>query len=101
MDAEVLQEVLYVFDRRGQRSKGVEKVTDLLNALGEVIPVGTDEVRVALRLLGEYPAISHRDAIHAAVAMTHGLEGIVTTDRALGLVAGLTRFDPAELAARG
>ena len=101
MDAEVLQEVLYIFDRRGQRSNGIEKVTDLLIALGDVIPIGSGEIRVALRMLDEQPRLSPRDAIHTAVVLTQGLEGIVTTDRALGQVAGVTRFDPAELAAQG
>ena len=97
MDAEVLQEVLYIFDRRGQRSKGIQKVTDLLIALREVIPVGAGEIAITLQMLGEHPKLSPRDAIHAAVVLGHGLEGIVSTDTAFDQVPGLKRYDPAEM----
>jgi predicted nucleic acid-binding protein len=52
-------------------------------------------------VLGAHPRLSPRDAIHAAVVLTYGLEGIVSTDRAFGRVPGLVRFDPAELAREG
>jgi predicted nucleic acid-binding protein len=100
MDTEVLQEVLHVFDRRGQRLKGIQKVTDLLIALKEVIPVGASEIAITLRVLGEHPRLSPRDAIHAAVVLGHGLEGIVSTDRAFDRITGLVRYDPAELIGR-
>ena len=98
MDSETLQEILYVFDRRGHRSKGVEKVTDLLSALRDVVPIGATEIAVATRLLDEHSALSPRDAIHAAVVTVHSLEGIVSADRAFDNVEGLRRYDPGELA---
>ncbi len=45
--------------------------------------------------------LSPRDAIHAAVVLTNGLEGIVSADRAFDGVPGLVRFDPADLAREG
>ena len=45
-----------------------------------------------------YPALSPRDAIHAAVVSTHHLEGIVTTDAAFTQVGGLMVYDPISLA---
>lgn len=42
-----------------------------------------------------------RGGNHAAVVHTYGLEGIVSTDRALDRVPGLVRFDPATLAREG
>ena len=101
MDTEVLQEVLHVFDRRGQRLKGIQKVTDLLIALREVIPVGASEIAITLRMLGEHPRLSPRDAIHAAVVLGHGLEGIVSTDRAFDGITGLVRYDPMAMVAEG
>ena len=43
--------------------------------------------------------MASRDAIHAAVVFEHRLEGIISADRAFDGIAGLTRFDPKELAA--
>jgi len=76
-------------------------VTDLLIALRDVIPVGDSEIVTTLRMLGEHPGLSPRDAIHAAVVLGHGLEGIVSTDTAFDQVPGLRRYDPAEMAAEG
>ncbi len=70
---------------------------DLMTALREVITVGASEVGIAVQLLGEHPGLSPRDAIHAAVALGHGLDGIVTTDRAFSQVRGMTAFDPRDL----
>ena len=94
MDTEVLQEVLHVFDRRGGRPKGIQLVTDLLAALREVIPIGAAEIAAAARLLNEYPRLLTRDAIHAAVVQLHGLDGVVSADRAFDSIPGIVRFDP-------
>ena len=101
VDAEMLQEVLYVFSRRGYNETGVEVVTRLLDLFPDVIPITGAEIATATRLIGQPPRLSVRDAIHAAVALEHGLEGIVTADKAFDHIPGLRRFDPTEVAGRG
>ena len=101
IDTELLQEIMHIYSVRGQRSFGLTLFDDIFTIFPDPNAIGRNEILAARRVVEEYPAISPRDAIHAAVVRTQGLEGIVTTDKALGQVAGVTRFDPAELAAAG
>ena len=101
IDAELLQEVLYVYASRGELARGLNAFDDLLRILPNPLPIGRAEMVTARWLLERYPALSPRDAIHAAVVQTHGLEGIVTTDRAFRQVSGLAVFDPRDLAQGG
>ena len=100
-DTEMLQEILHVFSYRGDVNKGVEAVGRLLDLFPDVIPITGAEIGTASRLIGQPPSLSVRDAIHAAVAMEHGLEGIVSIDKAFDYVLGLRRFDPVEVAEGG
>lgn len=98
VDAEMLQEVLYVFSNRRDIETGVAAVLRLLDLFPHVIPITGAEIGMAARLIGEPPRLSVRDAIHAAVTLENGLEGIVTTDKAFDHIPGLRRFDPTEVA---
>ena len=93
-DSEVLQEILHVLHRRGRSSVGFELVSGLVWSLRSVVSIGTAEINAAMGLLREYPQIDTRDAIHAAVVQLHGLEGVVSADRDLDVIRGVTRFDP-------
>ncbi len=101
VDAEMLQEVLYVFSNKRDIETGVEVVTRLLDLFPDVIPITAAEIGTATRLIRQLSRLSVRDAIHAAVALEHGLEGIVTTDKAFDHIPGLRRFDPIEVAGGG
>ena len=98
IDAETLQELLYVFWKRGAIDTGAEVVRQLLDLVPEVIPVRGPEIAAAARLLERPSRLSVRDAIHAAVVFEHGLDGILSADRAFDSVSGLRRFDPRETA---
>lgn len=97
VDAEALQEVMYVLNRRGRREEAINRTRDLMDVFKLIIPIGTAEIGTATFFLERYPSLSPRDAIHAAVAQLHRLEGIVSTDRAFDGIGGLVRYDPAEL----
>lgn len=101
IDAELLQEVMYVYSLRGERVRGLSAFDDIVAAFPNPIPIGKEEMVEARRLLEDYPALSPRDAIHAAAVTTRSLEGIITTDRAFREVRGLTVFDPKDLATDG
>ena len=101
VDAEMLQEILYVFSNRGDIKTGVEAVLRLLDLFPDVIPITGAEIGTATRLIGQPPRLSVRDAIHAAVALEHGLEGIVTADKVFEHIPGLRRFDPTEVSGGG
>ena len=100
-DTEMLQEILHVFSHRGDIKTGAEAVLRLLDLFPNVIPITAAEIAAATRLIGQPPRLSVRDAIHAAVVLEHGLEGIVSADRAFDFVPGLRRFDPTEVAVGG
>lgn len=98
IDVEALQEVLHFYSRRGELNRGIESVEGLLSRLPNIIPVSAAEIRVAMRLMSETRNLSARDAIHAAVVIEHGLEGIISADGDFDHIPGLRRFDPIALA---
>lgn len=100
-DTEMLQEILHVFSFRADVNKGVVAVGRLLDLFPDVIPITGAEIGTASRLIGQPPRLSVSDAIHAAVVMERGLEGIVSADRAFDHVPGLRRFDPVAMVAEG
>ncbi len=97
VDVETLQEILDVYTRREQREIALVTVADVLAAFPDPFPIARREVEAAAGIVAAHERLSPRDAIHAAVVLTYGLEGIVSTDRAFDGVPGLVRFDPAEL----
>ncbi len=97
VDTELLQEVLYVYASRGQRGIGLSTCSDLLLIFPNPFPITREEIVVAHDLLMRYPIVSPRDAIHAAVAQTNQLEGIVSTDKHFDVIDTLKRLDPLAL----
>ena len=98
IDAEVLQELLYVFHNRGDAATGIGAVNNLTELFLDIIPISANQILGATKLLKQTSRLSVRDAIHAAVVLEHVLEGIVSSDRDFDEVAGLRRFDPREVA---
>ena len=99
VDAETLQEILHVYSRRGETNRGIRIVENLLCLLPDIIPITTIEITATMRLLLATPGLSVRDAIHAAVVIGHGLDGMISADRDFDRIPGLRRYDPANLAA--
>lgn len=98
VDVEALQELLDVYSRRGQRTLAVEIVNDVLDSLPEPFPITSREIHEVTDIIVAHPGLSPRDAIHGAVVLTYGLEGIVSAEQAFDRVPGLVRFDPLKLA---
>ena len=98
IDTELLQEVLHVYIHRGERALAFRTFDRLVSLFPQPIPMAAEEALLTRQLLERYPALSPRDAIHAAVVSTQHLEGIVTTDAAFTQVSGLTVYDPIALA---
>ena len=93
VDAELLQEILHVYDVRKERAKGFDTIDDLLVLFPNPIPIAREEIETARDLMRAYSFLGARDAIHAAVVRTHDLEGIVTADKVFDRRRGLKRFD--------
>jgi predicted nucleic acid-binding protein len=94
IDAEVLQEILHRYRalRRWKEGRAVYDVTRLL--FPEVIPITSNVIDGARRLLDVYPRLMARDAVHAAVVQTHRLDSISSFDRDFDVVKGLRRVEP-------
>ncbi len=97
IDVEALQEVLYVYSSRGELETGTGIIERLMACLPSIISITAAEITIAMRLMAETRNLSARDAIHAAVVIGHGLEGIVSADQDFDRVLGLRRYDPLEL----
>lgn len=91
-DAEVLQEILHRYvaiDRReaiGPAFEALVGVVDVVHA------IGLEDVERARRLLAATPRLSARDAIHLAVMQRHGIDRVMTFDRAFDDLTGITRL---------
>lgn len=97
VDVELLQELLDIYARRNQRKNGAAFVADILTSFPEPFPITRGQVEEAAGIIVAHPRLSPRDAIHAAVVRLHGLEGIVSADKAFDRVPGVKRFDPLKL----
>lgn len=93
LDVETLQEVLHLYSSRGERRKGFRTVERLLLLFPNPFPIGREEIEITRDLMMQYSFLGARDAIHAAVVQTNGLEGIVTADKVFDRIKGLKRFD--------
>jgi len=92
LDVETLQEILHLYSSRRERKKGFETVDDLLVLISSPIAIQREDIEEASKLMAQYSFLGARDAIHAAVVITHRLEGIITADRVFGRIRNLTRF---------
>jgi hypothetical protein len=90
---EVLQEILYRYSAIGRRDLGAE-VYDLFVQLCPVVfDVTLADTDGARNLLLDYPALSARDCVHAAVMKNHDVEVIATFDTSFDRVMGIRRAE--------
>lgn len=94
IDVEVLQELLYVYDSRGERKKGLNMVKENLILFPHPFAIGKNEIVKARDLMTKYRALTTRDAIHCAVVINSNLEGMISTDKDFDIVKEINRFNP-------
>jgi predicted nucleic acid-binding protein len=97
VDTEVLQEIVHVYWYHGRLERGLDYLDRLLVLFPTPFPVTGETVTTARDILADHPALSPRDAIHAAVILNHSLEAIVSADRAFDKITEIKRLDPLEL----
>lgn len=94
IDAETLQEILHRYRAIGRWAEG-RAVYDLARQIfPAVIPVTAAVLDRARLLLDGNARIMARDALHAAVVLEEGLDGIFTYDRDFDRVPGVRRETP-------
>lgn len=97
IDVELLQEVLHIYSYRADRAQAFAVFDRLLRVFPDPLPVTKGEAVRARELLGKHGQLSPRDAVHLAVVLTRGLEGVVTTDKGMVQVGEVACYDPLHL----
>jgi predicted nucleic acid-binding protein len=97
VDVETLQEVMYVYWNRKQATVGMQYVDRLLVLFPSPMSLDKAIIMTAREVMASHPDLGPRDAIHAAVVIKRGLEGIISADRGYDAISGVTRFDPMHL----
>ena len=100
VSTEVLQEIVYRYHSIRELARGLSLTREIVAIVPAILPVVQADIEDMLDLVVDYPRLSPRDALHAAVARRAGITEIVSADRGFTGVAGLTRVDPLELAQR-
>ena len=72
VDTETLQEILYIYSRRGETALGVAVTQELLNLQPAIIPITIAEIRTAIRLLQDTPGIAPRAESDAGIYILPG-----------------------------
>jgi predicted nucleic acid-binding protein len=97
VDTEVLQEIVHVYWYRRRLERGLDYLDRLLVLFPTPFPVSGETIATARDILADHPRLEPRDAIHAAVVLSQGLEAIISADRAFDEIREIKRMDPLEL----
>lgn len=95
-DVEVLREILHFYHARNRTDQGLTVLSHVATQFPDPLPVDLPVIMMAGRTLRSTPAMEARAAVHAAVAMYAGMDGIITVDRDFDGVPGIKRYDPME-----
>ena len=93
---EVVQEIIYVLDRRQRRQDGIALARRVVALFSDILPVRQVEMVRACDLLDRRGTLSVRDAVHAATMLNHGLTTIISADLHFDSLQdeGIQRIDP-------
>lgn len=90
---EMVHELVFHRMRRVDRKQAADEAT----AAGDVCTLLTFDHDVLLRsldLIRSIPTVRGRDAVHAATALNHDIDKVISPDAAFDKIPGLTRVDP-------
>lgn len=91
-DAEVLQEICHRYTAV-RRLDMIQPAFDaILEVVDEVLPIERQDAEAAKDILLRYTSLSARDAIHLAVMDRHGVERVMSFDRAFDAYPGVERL---------
>lgn len=94
---ELVQELMYHRLRRTDRATAVQQARDA-KSMCVLHDFDMDVLERTLALVASHPRIRGRDAVHAATALEHGIETVLSPDTAFDGIPGLRRVDPRDLA---
>jgi len=94
IDAEVLHEILYRYRAIGRWDEGGQVFDLARRIVPTVVPITVEIVERAREVLDAHPAITARDALHAAACQSVGAESICSYDQDFDGIRGVTRVEP-------
>ena len=94
IDAELLQEILHRYRAIGRWTDGRLVYDFARQIFPTVLPITADVMDRARELLDVHDGMMARDALHAAVVLTEGLDAICSYDRDFDGIVGLRRTEP-------
>ena len=98
-DAEVLQEILHRYTLQRRWASGRDVFESFAALMREhTVAIEGGDVESAANLYQQYPSISARDLLHAAVMQRLRITQIVSADGGFDQIAGIQRLDPAQVA---
>jgi predicted nucleic acid-binding protein len=94
VDTEVLQEVMHRYQSLRRWKDGRRVYALARDIFPHVVPITSEIVDRAKALMDDDGSLSARDAVHAAVTLEHGMQGICTFDRDFERIPGCSRIAP-------
>lgn len=96
---EMVQEFVHLRARARCPADAVTQARRVMAACHRVHDFTRRELDVALELLGAHPTLRPRDAVHAATALNHGIDAVLSADRHFDVIPEIERIDPADKSA--
>ena len=94
-DAEVLQEIIHRYRSVRRWALGREVFNEFAETMhGRIEPVYAEDVVQAAALADDFPDISSRDLVHAAIALRLKVSRIISTDADFDRLPVITRLAP-------
>ncbi len=94
IDAEALQEILHRYRSLNRWTEGQRVYVLARSLFSDILPITGELLEHAKELMDAYPALSARDAIHAAVVRFYKLNSICSFDRDFDGIKGCARIVP-------
>ena len=93
-NTEVLQEILYRYWAVKDRNRALLVFDACVKIVPIILPVTRQDVLKAREVLGQYPSIEPRDAVHAGVMLNRGIKTIYSYDKHYDQIEGIRRVEP-------
>ncbi len=94
LDVEAFQEILHRNRSINRWVDGKRVYTLARSVIPVVLPIDAETTDRALKLMDAHRSLGARDALHVAVVLVNGLDGICSFDRDFDKIPDLRRVEP-------